>query len=472
MVRQNQGLQIALIIFVMLTIVLAVTTFIFFRQYEEADIKANDNQAKADKHRTAANNIQEECNELKRLMGFAATMKLDEIDAKFNQDMQTYAGNFPEDARFYSPVLAYLSQTIQDKNTELTGTKLEIQRWKDKYEEREASKDPQIAQHQDSAVRAGQDLAAERSKFDTERERITKDQAEIAAKMQKARKKADADLARLKSNLDKTSVRLKKLALLNKGKTDKLREITKETFEVPDGEIRWVNQRNATVWINLGRTDSLSRQTTFSVYPADTTDLTGSGKKASIEVTQILGEHLAEARVIEDQISDPIMPGDKIHTPVWSPGRKKRFALAGFMDIDGDGESDQRIVRNLITVNGGVVDCETDAKGTRRGQMSVNTRYLVLGDAPDAKGRAGVIAGYTRMIGEADRLGIQKITLAQLLQQMGWKNQTPMVRFGRGASRKDFRAKPPGGVPGASTGNVSDVFKRRRPPRTGSGGAY
>ena len=37
--RENQGLQIALIIFVMLTIVLIVTTFLFFRNYQEAQEK-------------------------------------------------------------------------------------------------------------------------------------------------------------------------------------------------------------------------------------------------------------------------------------------------------------------------------------------------------------------------------------------------------------------------------------------------
>ncbi len=33
--RENQGLQIALIIFVMLTIVLSVTTYIFFDNYKK-----------------------------------------------------------------------------------------------------------------------------------------------------------------------------------------------------------------------------------------------------------------------------------------------------------------------------------------------------------------------------------------------------------------------------------------------------
>ena len=79
------------------------------------------------------------------------------------------------------------------------------------------------------------------------------------------------------------------------------------------------------------------------------------------------------------------------------------------------------------------------------------------------------------MIDEAEENGVQKITLGDFLQQMGWKNQTPVIRFGRGANPKDFRAKPPEGVPKVSRGNVSGVFKPRRPParnKSSRGGAY
>ena len=54
MARENQGLQIALIIFVILTIILGVTTFLFFRQYEEATAKAEDlNKQLAQLHQRA-----------------------------------------------------------------------------------------------------------------------------------------------------------------------------------------------------------------------------------------------------------------------------------------------------------------------------------------------------------------------------------------------------------------------------------
>ena len=105
----------------------------------------------------------------------------------------------------------------------------------------------------------------------------------------------------------------------------------------------WVDQRRGVVWINLGRADGLQPLTTFSVYPEKPTSVTKESAKASIEVTAIRGEHEAEARIMPgdtSKLADPIMPRDKIYSPVWSRGTKKHFALAGFMDIDGDGRSD------------------------------------------------------------------------------------------------------------------------------------
>ena len=38
--RENQGLQIALIVFVVLTVLLSLTTFVFFRNYQGEQLKA------------------------------------------------------------------------------------------------------------------------------------------------------------------------------------------------------------------------------------------------------------------------------------------------------------------------------------------------------------------------------------------------------------------------------------------------
>ena len=153
---------------------------------------------------------------------------------------------------------------------------------------------------------------------------------------------------------------------------------------MPEGEIRWVNQRTGTVWINLGRADGLQRQVTFGVYPADITDMSGGGKKASIEVTQILGDHLAEGRIIDDKLTDPITARRQdLYAGVGSrraaalrPGRLHGCRTA-------TGRATCRRSANLIAMNGGVVDCYIDDKGKQIGEMTINTRYLVLGDRPE-----------------------------------------------------------------------------------------
>lgn len=468
MARENQGLQIALIIFVMLTIILGVTTFLFFRQYDEATIEAAKAREDANSSRTAYNNSEEFNRKLKEMLGFAETDKIDTIDEKYREDMETYASTFAEDNRYYRPVLQYLHDTIVELKQELEAEKTARVKVEADLVAREEVVKPQIDKAKAAAGQAGEELTEERSKFEKDRSDFIAKQNALAAKLEAARKEGEATLAKLQDTLNDTVKRFNIVKQLAEDRGEKLKSVQKETFEVADGEITWVNQRNGTVWINLGRADSLGRQTSFSVYAADTNDVTKSGKKASIEITQLLGDHVAEARIIEDRISDPILPGDKIHTPVWSPGTKTHFALTGVIDIDGDGKSDLEKVRSLIAINGGVVDAWMDDKDIH-GKMTVDTRYLVKGSAPT---KPEAINLQSKMIGDADKLGIKKIQLPELLVRMGWKNQTPVVRFGPGANPKDFRAVPRDGVNRVSGGNVSGLFKERRPPRSGSGGAY
>jgi hypothetical protein len=465
MARENQGLQIALIIFVMLTIILGVTTYLFFRQYEEADIKAKNNLAEREKKAQLAVKNEDDANELKRLIGVAKTEKVDPIrDTIFKEDMNKYGGSYPEEVRFYRPLLEKMSKTIDEKNAALALADAKIQKLEEDFRVREASKQPQIDDFKKAAEEASKDLASERDKFNTDRKRITDEETKLKTDLENARKEAAASLVKIEQKFQDSIAQYQKLKDTNKRLATELETKTSVKFDVPEGKIVWVNQRTGTVWIDLGRADALQRQITFSVYPADITDMSAGGKKAGIEVTQILGDHLAEAHVFDDKLADPITPGDKIYTPVWTPGEKRHFALAGFMDIDGDGKSEMQTVRDLIAMNGGVVDSYVDDKGNRVGEMNVNTRYLVLGDRPTEKTQPAMRDAVTKMVGETERLGVQKIQLNDLLQRMGWKNQTPIVHYGRGANPKEFMAKPEEGAQKKSTGSVSDVFKPRVPP--------
>ena len=150
-----------------------------------------------------------------------------------------------------------------------------------------------------------------------------------------------------------------------------------------DGLIRWVNQRNKTVWINLGEADHLRPQVTFSIYSSDEDDALGAVRKASIEVTRILSAKMAEARITDDVATNPVMEGDKIYSQVWSPGRQVGFAITGIIDMNGDGRNDLDRLKSVIALNNGKVDAVPGLPTARlKARLSVDTRYLILGDLP------------------------------------------------------------------------------------------
>ncbi len=471
MARENQGLQIALIIFVILTIMLGVTTFVFFKQGEDAEARAEQAEQSARENDTLARNVLEENSRMKGFIGVADTLRIEEVSDQVNEDLSTYGANFRGEPRGYRQVLAYLFQTIQDQAIRLEARTVEVQELKDKIPTLEAANRAQLAQHVKMAKAKAEELTSARQTFQTVRTRFEADTAEIQDQWARGREQAAQNVRKMSSSLEDTNKRVQGLVRVVQDQRQKLEVLHTGSYEAPDGEITWVNQRNRTVWINRGRADALDRQITFSVYPGDATTLGPDSKKANIEVTQILGDHLAEARIVEDSSRNPIVPGDKIHTPVWSPGDRRRFALAGLLDATGDGRNDLELVKNLITSNGGVVDAFADPDGNRQGQVSVNTRYLVVGERPDEGGKPEGIREYTRLVSEAERLGTQTIPLGKLLEMMGWENRAPVERLGKGATPPKLRPRGQDGVPRSSPGSVSERFRPRTPPRR-PGGAY
>jgi hypothetical protein len=466
MARENQGLQIALILFVMLTIILSVSTYLCYRAYDEANKGKEGALAAGSKIEQEARKSADQVDELKRLIGAAKTEPISAITDTFNADMKKYGTAYSEDSQFYRKLLEKMQNTIDEKGHALADAKAAIPQREDDYKARENARDLQLKEFREAREKADADKASEQAKFQEERDRKNREAEKLDADAKFARKEAKEMTDKVKVDLAAANTLIGKLKDLVTDQSDKLARVTSDKVGNPNGEITWVNQRNATVWLNLGRADSLARQVTFSVYPADVTDMTAKGaKKGGIEVTQILGDHLAEARVLDDDIANPIIPGDKIFTPLWNPGEKRHFALAGLMDLDGSGHSSLQAVLNLISINGGVVDCYVTDTGNIVGQIDINTNCLIVGTKPDEKSEKKVLDAFSKIKGEADQLRLQRIQLADLLQRMGWKNMSPVVRFGRGANPKDFRAKPDEGAAKKSTGNMSDVFKKRQPPK-------
>src|SRR5437762_3141802 len=118
--RENQGLQIALIIFVVLTITLIVSTYWFFNSYREAQeamkaLKAdNDTKAK----QTAQANLESE--QFKGMIGAATTDKVEGVQEATKKDLERHGKGLPASDQNYRALVKALATERDNANTRIT----------------------------------------------------------------------------------------------------------------------------------------------------------------------------------------------------------------------------------------------------------------------------------------------------------------------------------------------------------------
>ncbi len=211
-----------------------------------------------------------------------------------------------------------------------------------------------------------------------------------------------------------------------------LAEYRGETPVPPDGQITLVDNRTGTVYINLGSADGLPERLTFSVYSPETSEVTQDTRpRGAIEVSRIVGEHLAQARITQADVLKPLRPGDRIHTPSWKPGAQQKFALAGFLDIDGDGQADNAALRLMIERAGGRVVAEIESTGDLRGELTDDTNFLILGQMSGAAAQP-LHQASSDLESAASRRGVKVISLDQFLDMSGHKRGSRVYQPGSG----------------------------------------
>ena len=178
---------------------------------------------------------------------------------------------------------------------------------------------------------------------------------------------------------------------------------------------------------------------------------------------------------LSDNPLNPILTGDNVYSQVWHRGKVLRFALTGVIDIDGDGRSDLQRAQDLIKINGGVVDAYLAEDGRVEGEMTVDTRYLVLGEFPESVTQAAIREGWSEMTEAAKTLGVETILLPQFLDQMGYTPEERTVALGASSKASEFTAAPPSRaeLSGAEVYRSRPPdFRRRTPYRTPKSESY
>ena len=481
--NQNQGMMVAVIIFVILTVISMGVAVVFVKEAGDLDKRYKVANNTAQTNRTEFEKVDEQKNELKSIILTPDQIKVadDKIDQEpdrekklalikqlYSADKEAYANRLAlTKGATYSQTLKSAVDLAEDRNTKLDVALKDKKAADDAKEALDQQSKAQIAQFKmlvDAAEKEKTDAmtklaAAEQNVKDVKLENttiVTKYTEEINT----LRNQHTTALSEKDTIINDLRIQLAK-------KVKEMEKLKPSTFVATyDGKVTKVNPMSRTVWINLGKYDNLPKNLTFSVQPEGIPPGSSLSPKAKIEVIELLGNHLAEARIIEDDLRTPILPGDNIFTPGWEPGQLTRFGFAGKIDLDGDGSDDMDQVRALVARAGGQIDAEI-VNGELRGGLSIETRYLVLGNVPADKAGAAV---YQHLLKEAETLGIQRVPMGVFFDQIGYKRIPSTTIYGGSTNNPRALERPDGGAP-VSGGVVSEAFKIRKPPAA-AGSAY
>jgi hypothetical protein len=463
--RESQGLQITLIGFVMLAVILLVTTVAFWNRSKTLGEQNTKLSQDATEAQQAASKALSEAMQMKTWLGQAEDASIDAIQQQYERDMNTYARSAPEVQRTYKDVPAVLFDALQQRNKQVADLRQQL---KDAQSEFEQTRQQLLKERDDARVIQAQteaELRKTRDDFAQYRDQLNQEKDQQMAEVQRLRDELAALESKSAQQIQQLQRDVKSKDSIISQRDGQLAELTTESFEVPDGRVLEVIPRTGMVYINLGAADGLRRQVTFSVFGVDVNNLAREEKKGSVEVTRIINEHLAEARITHDDLSDPILAGDLVYTPLWNARSALHFALAGSIDIDGDGKDDRELVKQLIRVNNGTIDAE-ERDGEIKGEITRNTRYLIRGEEPEV-GEAGDASAkarqdaWSRMIKQADELGVEPMNVVKLLDLVGYDGEKRTLPLGEQARAEDF---PVGSDDPRTQGSVlSDRPPRPRP---------
>lgn len=492
--RQNQGQMIAIIALSLLSVILGVCTFLGFSgSAENADVKT---KALADlkKEQDRSSSLQAYSSVLKRMIGIEGTpaenqdlinsikaKKIEDLStdvdkslAVYQQDMLRVQSPDKKDLTYkllvedYTAALTDQHNRIDTIESQKETMRIELETSRTKNAEEVAALNTTIADLQ-SKLKAQQDLAAEeQQKLNSQLEDVKSQFVGVTNKLREEQQARETQVTELNNSI--STLTKDNLAL-----TQQIRDLTRVNTDIADGRITAVSPTTETVYIDLGSDDGLRTKQRFVVYDRSESIYEKYLGKAFIEITEVQGPHRAQARVIQqpkvedvlkaihldqknglitaDQAgniriqflnsrksANPILTGDYIISDVWDPGYAVAVALCGIIDIDGDGLSDLGIVESKIDQNGGKVVAKHDTAGNKTGQIDISTRYIVVGDPPEDP---AALTAFSDMQRDAERFNVQKISIRELYNSLGFQGEAKTEHMGRRIGTKFQPRVPP-----------------------------
>jgi hypothetical protein len=480
--RGNTAVVIALIIMTALSLILAVTTYIFVQQRYDEKARADAAETDLQQVRNEVRSVQLEIERLRGVIGTEATTA-DKVEAEHNDFLQSRFSAFQEEPKSLRRLADWLDRGLEEANKQIGA--IEAQKSRELADRTKEAQ--QAAAARDQATKdltaARQDQMKESQDFQerrTETEKLMNDAIEArkqaderakafqmvtdeiqsigpllsnepvvlsgrttASRDRRAKFEAESttwtdrvllikDELRARQQIGRTlNQTLARVGAADEAVQAVIRDARKVDSRIDgfDGRVAGVNASDRSVILSLPSTAGLRPGLRFDVFGPDDPRPELAARKGVVQVIAIDSSTRARARVASDLLTDPILPGDGVASPLWTPGTSFEIAVAGTASFPEGGEASENILRGVIARAGGRVADE----------LGPSTRLLVdFGAAPrdvGGEGRATDEKQRIDTVARARDAGIPVVGLDGLLDRLGLDRtalEAAAVTAGRG----------------------------------------
>jgi hypothetical protein len=457
--RTVTSLSIALIVFVMLTFVLAITTYVFFKQRLDEQARADDAVTETAKARTELQAAVDEKQKIQEdIIGVAREKTFAEIELEKTERIAKDFAGFNDDPKTLLKLVTWLADALAAKDGQMDKLRQEKDKeLAEKVTALEAEKSL-TGQKETEREKLEKEIADTKKQFDSDRTQFEKQQDKLTTERQQALDET-TNFERLKTEVEKLRQSLpppqqktfeskkepeEKLQLVYRSLTEMQKVIKEQNavlaklntadpavreavikatpkddrVEQFDGRVLAVNERDRSAVLSFTSTGGLRPGHLFDVFDRSDVRPLASGGKGVVELLAVEGETRARGRILSDSTRSPILAGDALASGLWSPGLDMEVVIVGYVQFDRDRESDvDELVSRIEKFGGRVVDTVTPATGL---VVDAGLPRTTPGDTKMPTGWRPVdVARRTRQLELAKNLGIRTVTVDAMLEMLG-----------------------------------------------------
>ncbi len=462
--RNEQGVIISLIVFIVLTLAFSVGTYFGAKGYNEKKAALETARSEFKNALAERDSLAVDLKNFKSKLGYGFGSAREILEGTEGSETRKASGADVGDPVHYNGMvdeLESLASTFNDASFRDVSFKEGVRKLKDKIAEtnkqiadRISERDSAVAdaraQIADSAkensrfdasvVKKMTDVKAELDATDEDYSKLTDDFNAQTKEFDVAKREARESVLLAREATEKERKAVDRFANINMDLSRRIDLLTNADFEEADAVVISTDQAARFVRLNVGTADGIRPLTKFNVFPKTALEKGGVKAKASVQVVQTLEEHVCQARILSDDNNNPIEPGDVVFTPLWRPGDIYRYALDYRPDINGDGVSDLGEVYNAIQISGGEVVAYIDDQGVVHGKITpdvfrlittdetIDERLAKSGDMSEER-KAKLVEEREAFVNSAEENGVRSLRLSDLLVQLGYKRTENLARY-------------------------------------------